>query len=147
MIIIEFLLEKAILIATTAHSGQLDKAGEPYILHPLRVMLSLNTYNEKIVGVLHDVIEDTDITIEYLKTNGFKDQLEILAALESLSRKGKESYEDFILRIKLNPLGTTVKLADLKDNMNLSRIKEPTEKDFLRTKKYKHALKILLSGK
>lgn len=137
------LLEKSIIIATTAHSGQFDKGGNPYILHPLRVMLSLDNDEDRIVGILHDVLEDTSITLIHLEDNGFLDEIEILDALVSITRKSNESYKDFILRVKLNPIALRVKLADLKDNMNISRINSPTEKDFLRIEKYKKAYKLL----
>jgi len=137
------LLEKSIIIATRAHSGQFDKGGNPYILHPLRVMLSLDNDDDRIVGILHDVLEDTSITLRHLEDNGFHGEIEILDALVSITRKSNESYKDFILRVKLNPIALRVKLADLKDNMNISRINSPTEKDFLRIEKYKKAYKLL----
>jgi len=137
------LLEKSIIIATSAHSGQFDKGGNPYILHPLRVMLSLDNDDDRIVGILHDVLEDTSITLRHLEDNGFHGEIEILDALVSITRKSNESYKDFILRVKLNPIALRVKLADLKDNMNISRINSPTEKDFLRIEKYKKAYKLL----
>lgn len=137
------LLEAAIKIALEAHSGQLDKAGQPYVLHPLRVMLSLSDEKDRIVGVLHDVIEDTSITYDYLIANGFEGQREILEALKSVTRKEDETYEEFIERVALNPIGKIVKLADLQDNMNLSRIPNPTTKDFERLKKYEKAKEML----
>lgn len=137
------LLEAAIKIAVEAHSGQLDKAGQPYVLHPLRVMLSLSDEKDRIVGVLHDVIEDTSITYDYLIANGFEGQREILEALKSVTRKEDETYEEFIERVALNPIGKIVKLADLQDNMNLSRIPNPTTKDFERLKKYEKAKEML----
>ncbi|QLY82088.1 GTP pyrophosphokinase [Clostridium intestinale] len=137
------LLEKSIIIATKAHSGQFDKGGSPYILHPLRVMLSLDNDEDRIVGILHDVLEDTSITLQHLEDNGFLGETKILEALDSISRKSNESYEDFILRVKINPIALRVKLSDLKDNMNISRINNPTEKDFARIEKYKKAYKLL----
>jgi (p)ppGpp synthase/HD superfamily hydrolase len=120
------LLEKSIIIATKAHSGQFDKGGSPYILHPLRVMLSLDNDEDRIVGILHDVLEDTSITLQHLEDNGFLGEIEILHALVSITRKSNESYKDFILRVKLNPIALRVKLADLRDNMDISRINNPT---------------------
>lgn len=137
------LLEKSIIIATKAHSGQFDKGGSPYILHPLRVMLSLDSDEDRIVGILHDVLEDTSLTLQDLENNGFLGQIEILDALVSITRKSNESYKNFILRVKLNPIALRVKLADLRDNMNISRINNPTEKDFARIEKYKKAYKLL----
>lgn len=136
------LLDKAILIAAMAHNGQKDKGGSNYILHPLRVMISLDTLEEKIVGILHDVIEDTDVTSELLKEEGFPNF--IIESIELLTRRKNESYFDYIDRIKKNSIVCKVKLADLNDNLDLSRIKNPTEKDYKRIKKYKKAKKILM---
>ncbi len=133
------MLEKAILIAVKAHQGQVDKAGKPYILHPLRLMLSLNNDTQRICAVLHDVIEDTDITLDCLRNEGFSE--EILSAIDALSRRKSESYEQFIGRIINNKIACYVKLADLRDNMDLSRIDNPTEKDYQRTEKYREAAK------
>lgn len=132
------MLEKAILIAVKAHQGQVDKGGNPYILHPLRVMFSMKGENEKICAVLHDVIEDTDITLEFLRNDGFSE--EILSALDTLTRRKSESYDQFIDRIVDNQLACNVKLADLSDNMNLTRIKNPSHKDLERIEKYRKAV-------
>lgn len=138
------LLEVAIKIAVEAHSEQLDKAGQPYVLHPLRVMLSLSDEKDRIVGVLHDVIEDTSITYDYLIANGFEGQREILEALKSVTKAEDETYDEFIERVALNSIGKSVKLADLQDNMDLSRIPNPTEKDYERIKRYKKAREKLI---
>lgn len=130
-------LSKAILIATTAHENQVDKAGAPYIFHPLRVMLSLETIKQQICGVLHDVIEDTPVTLEKLKALGFEE--EIITALDALTRRTNESYDDFISRVLENQLACHVKLADLSDNMNLSRISYPSQQDYERIEKYRKA--------
>ncbi|OOM80934.1 HD domain-containing protein [Clostridium sp. BL-8] len=135
------MLEEAIIIAASAHQGQVDKGGNPYILHPLTVMLSLEDETERICAVLHDVIEDTDITLEYLKKAGFSN--EVLVALDALSRRKDESYDEFIDRIIKNKIACHVKLADLKHNMDLSRIKQPSKKDYDRIKKYEKAVKVL----
>lgn len=135
------MLEEAIIIAASAHQGQVDKGGNPYILHPLAVMLSLDDETERICAVLHDVIEDTDITLEYLKKAGFSN--EVLIALDALSRRKDESYDEFIDRIIKNKMACHVKLADLKHNMDLSRIKQPSKKDYDRIKKYQKAVKAL----
>lgn len=135
------MLEKAIIVAVSAHQGQVDKGGNPYILHPLAVMLSLKDEVERICAVLHDVIEDTDITLEYLKNEGFSN--EVLTALDALSRRKDESYDEFIDRIINNKIACHVKLADLKHNMDLSRIKQPSQKDYDRIKKYQKAVKAL----
>lgn len=132
------MLNKAIEIATRAHAGQSDKGGNPYILHPLRVMLSGSSEEAMICGVLHDVLEDSQITRAELEREGFSSQ--VLDALDLLAKKEGESYQDFIQRIKTNELAREVKESDIKDNMNLSRIKKPSEKDFARYEKYKKAL-------
>jgi (p)ppGpp synthase/HD superfamily hydrolase len=135
------LLEKAILVATQAHQGQVDKAGAPYILHPLRVMLKLNSETEMVTGILHDVIEDTPWILENLKQEGFPD--EILEALDYLTRRKGEDYQDFITRVAGNPLARKVKLADLEDNLNILRFETITEKDKARLTRYHQAWMIL----
>ena len=132
-------LERAIEIAVTAHRGQADKSGAPYILHPLRVMLSLKTEEERIVAVLHDVVEDCEEwPLERLRGEGLPERL--ATALESVTRNDGETYTEFIERSKTNAIGRRVKAADLRDNMDLSRIENPTEQDHRRTKKYRSAL-------
>jgi (p)ppGpp synthase/HD superfamily hydrolase len=135
------LFEKAIMIATKAHAGQKDKAGAPYLLHVLRVMLSVEKINEKIVALLHDVVEDSEVTFEELANKGFPKK--ILKAVELLTKTENKPYEDYIQEIKKNELARVVKLADLKDNMNISRLKTLTEYDKLRIKKYRAAYKFL----
>jgi (p)ppGpp synthase/HD superfamily hydrolase len=130
-------LEKAILIAVEAHQGQTDKAGEPYILHPLRVMLRMSSETERIAGVLHDIVEDSGWTTADLRKEGFSEG--VLEAVECLTRREKEDYEVFIGRVQLNPAARKVKIADLEDNMDIMRIREPTGKDWERMKKYHRA--------
>ena len=137
-------IDRAIMIASIAHSGQKDKAGKPYILHPLRVMFSVETEEQKIVAVLHDVIEDTYIQTQHLREHGFSE--DIINAIESVTKKEGESRMDAAKRTKLNIIGTVVKLADLKDNMDLSRIAIPTEKDLLRIAKYEEVKNFLESN-
>lgn len=131
------MLNKAIAIAAKAHDGQADKGGNPYILHPLRVMMNCESEAAKICAVLHDVAEDTNITLEGLKSRGFGD--EIIAALDCLTKQKGESYDDFISRVLPNELACRVKLADLIDNMDLTRIQNPSEEDEARVQKYKLA--------
>lgn len=135
-------LLKAILIAVIAHKGQKDKAGKAYIMHPVRVMVSLETVMEKIVAVLHDVLEDSNWTKEDLRVWGFSE--EIVGIIVALTRRHSERYFDYIERLSQHPITTRVKLADLRDNMNLKRIKNPSGEDFLRMKKYQKAILILL---
>ena len=130
-------LERAIELAVKHHKGQYDKGGKPYILHPLRLMMSVDTDDEKIVAVMHDLVEDTHITIPYLRSAGFSEK--VLSALDCVTNRDNEDYESFIERIAQNPLATKVKLADLEDNMDLSRISEPSKKDYKRIEKYKRA--------
>lgn len=129
------LLQQAIEIAVKAHAGQIDKVGQPYIMHPLRVMNMGNTIEEKIVGVLHDVIEDSDITFDDLSAEGFPE--EIIDALWCVTKlSDDEPYDAFIERVKQNPLAIKVKINDLTDNMDLKRLPYLTEKDFERLQKY-----------
>ncbi len=136
------MLEKAIEIAVEAHRGQIDKAGKEYILHPMRVMLRGRNDTEMIVGILHDVVEDTPITIDMLRLEGFSE--DILAALECVTKRRGESYGTFIDRVLTNPLATQVKLYDMEDNMNRDRIPYPTPKDEARFRKYEKYHKVIL---
>lgn len=128
-------LNKAICIASNAHQGQVDKAGAPYILHPLRIMMRGKDIEEQIVGVLHDTIEDTDIDSDYLRNEGFSDK--VLFALQCMTKQKGEDYSVYIHRVLMSPLATRVKLYDLEDNMRRDRIPNPTEKDLQRFEKYK----------
>ena len=135
-------LERAIAIAATAHAGQVDKAGAAYILHPLRMMMALNSEDERIVAVLHDVCEDCPgWDFERLGAEGFSER--VIRALDAVTNRAGESYEDFVRRAAANQIGRAVKLADLRDNSNLSRIAEPTERDFERLAKYRIAIAVL----
>lgn len=136
------MLEKAIEIAVEAHRGQLDKAGMIYILHPMRVMLRGQNDTERIVGILHDTVEDTPVTIDMLRKEGFSE--EILAALTCVTKERNEEYGHFIERITKNPLATQVKLYDIEDNMNRERIPYPTPKDEARFAKYEKYHKVIL---
>ena len=135
------LREKAMQIAIKVHNGQVDKGGNDYINHPIRVSENCSLDDDKIVALLHDTIEDGDITAEYLIMQGFPH--DIVDAVLSVSRNKDEGYFDFILRCKANPIGRRVKIADLKDNMDITRLNELTEKDINRLKKYHKAYKML----
>ena len=136
------LINKAISIAALAHDGQTDKAGKPYIFHPLRVMLNAEgDENVKCAAVLHDVLEDTAITVADLEAAGFGEN--IITALKLLTRTPDDDYMEYVKRLKNNSIAKAVKLADLADNMDMSRIPSPTERDFARLEKYKRALEIL----
>ena len=134
-------LERAIAIAAKAHEGQVDKAGAPYVLHPIRMMLRLSTTEERITAVLHDVVEDCGISLDGLRAEGFSET--ILEAIDSVTKRPEESYEAFVLRAASNSIGRRVKLADLEDNSDLSRIANPTARDHERIQKYRRAMERL----
>ncbi len=136
-------LEQAISVAIKAHSGQIDKAGQPYILHPLRLMLKFETTEEKIVAVLHDVVEDSDFTFDKLRDIGFPSF--IIEALDCLTKRENEAYQTFISRLSKNELARKIKIEDIKDNLDLTRLTQVNEKDFLRIKKYSEALRFLIN--
>jgi (p)ppGpp synthase/HD superfamily hydrolase len=132
-------LERAIAIAATAHAGQIDKASAPYILHPLRVMLRVSSEAERITAVLHDLVEDCEgWTFERLRGEGYAS--DIIEALKSVTKRHGESYEDFVKRAAQNPIGRRVKLSDLHDNCDLSRISHPMAKDHERIARYRKAI-------
>lgn len=134
---------KAFIIMFKAHKGQKDKGGGAYFLHPLRVSLNIKDKRAKVIGLIHDVIEDSD---KYkLSDFNFLDE-EQLEALKTLTHDKFVPYFDYIDKIKKNPLARKVKLSDLKDNMNLKRLKEITKKDRERFAKYEKARKILLDA-
>lgn len=136
-------LEDAIALAVKSHAGQYDKAGKPYILHPLRVMLGQLNEEDMMAGVLHDVVEDTPVTLEDLQAAGYS--LEVVAAVDSLTRRDDESYEDYLVRCRANPIALRVKLADLQDNMDIRRIQDLRDKDLSRLQKYIKAWHFLTS--
>jgi GTP diphosphokinase / guanosine-3',5'-bis(diphosphate) 3'-diphosphatase len=138
-------LERAIALAATVHSGQRDKAGAPYILHPLRMMMKMTTLEQRMAAVLHDVVEDCGVTRRLLDHEGFPPA--VVEAVEALTKKhvdgAEEPYADFIQRAARHPIARVVKLADLEDNMDLSRIARPTERDFARLEKYRAARQVI----
>lgn len=128
-------IEKAIEIAVAAHKGQKDKSGADYILHPLRVMERGKSEIEKICGVLHDVVEDSERTFKKLENEGFSN--EVIAVLRCVTKESeKEDYDVFINRIAQNPIAIEVKINDLLDNMDITRLKELNEEDVKRLNKY-----------
>lgn len=134
-------LERAIQIACEAHAGQCDKAGEVYVLHPLRVMLRMSTEAERIAAVLHDVVEDADVTLEDLAAEGFAP--EVVHAVEALSKREGEDYLEFVRRAAAHPIAGRVKRADIEDNLDLTRIAAPTDRDRERAGRYERALQEL----
>ena len=135
------LLDKAALICVTKHQGQRDKAGAAYFQHPMRVAMKCEKDEEKIVALLHDTIEDTDVTPEWLKQQGFSD--EIIDAILSVTHNHGEDYQEFVARAKKNPIGRIVKIHDLEDNLNVFRLSEVTPEMGERLTKYLKALKYL----
>jgi (p)ppGpp synthase/HD superfamily hydrolase len=133
---------EAVAIAAGAHRES-GKDGEPYILHPIRVMLAGRTNAERIVGVLHDVVEDAGVRLDDLRARGFSQ--EVIEGVEAITRRKDEDYMDFVARCKRNPIARRVKLADLADNMNLDRLPELTNEDFERLLKYRRARQFLLT--
>ena len=135
-------LERAIQIAVEAHAGATDRSGKAYILHPISVMMRCETDEEKIVAILHDVVEDTDWTFEALRQEGFTET--IIEALKTVTKHSEdEDYDEFIQRSLKNEIGRKVKIADLRENLDVTRIGELTDKDIERINKYKRALKTL----
>ena len=137
----EELVALAKRIAIDAHADQVDKAGAPYWHHPEYVANHVKTPAEKAVAWLHDVVEDTDWTFEGLLAEGICP--EVVEGVKAITKREGEAYETYLDRVKANPLAKTVKLADLAHNMDLSRIAQPTEKDFARIEKYRWAVDYL----
>ena len=138
------LVARAVAIAATAHQHQVDKANAPYILHPLRLMLRGQTPLEQIVAVLHDVVEDSDWTLERLKAEGFPGTA--IAALDCLTRRSHESYDEFLDRVLTNSLAMRIKRHDLEDNMTLTRMTVLTSKDVERLQRYHTVYQRLLKA-
>ena len=137
----ELAIELARALAAYAHEGQLDKAGQPYLSHPVAVAKKVHTPEEKITALLHDVLEDTFVLPETIE-NLFG--AEILTAVQAVTKMPRESYFDFVARAKQNPIARAVKLADLEHNMDLSRIPKPTGEDLARLEKYRKAKAFLM---
>lgn len=145
-------LQRAIEIAVDAHKDDTDKGGNPYILHPLRLMMQMDTEEEKIVAVLHDVVEDhgDQWSVEKLRQEGFSGS--VIRGLESVTKTteeeqsaGDDVYFSFVRRAANDPIGRKVKFADIKDNLDITRLgSEITEKDVARIRKYKRSLDILI---
>ena len=141
-------LEEAIRVAVDAHAGQLDKAGKPYILHPLRVMMSVEGPSHdsaRKVAILHDVVEDSEWTLESLDAK-FGLTGEEQAALRLLTHGEHEDYATYIERVAGSPLATAVKVADLRDNLDVTRLEEVTERDAKRISKYLLSLRKLTAS-
>lgn len=137
-------IERAIEIAASAHAGQRDKAGQPYIFHPLRVMLRVNTEHEQMAAVLHDVVEDTSVTLERLEQEGFP--AEVLRSIAALTKLPGETRLEAAVRAAADPVARVVKLADNAENIDLSRIAHPTDKDYARCREYEEVRAVLLAA-
>lgn len=134
-------IERAIEIAKRAHADQVDKAGKPYIHHPLRMLVSVTTAEERIVAVLHDVVEDSEITLDDLREEGFSEA--VITAVEVLTKQDGESRIEAARRAAANPIARKVKLADVRDNMDLSRIPDPSDEDRARLAEYERVKALL----
>jgi len=142
-------LERAIALAVAAHAGQYDKAGAPYILHPLRVMFAVQGHDARMAAVLHDVVEDCGVTLDQLRGMGFAEP--VIEAVDALTKRdyerGADRYMDFVRRAGRNDIALVVKLADIADNMDLARISSPSEADLARVARYRKARSLLLRMK
>lgn len=135
------MIDSALQIALNAHRGQKDKAGQPYILHPLRVMAKMSSEDEQCAALLHDVLEDSAITAEELQNQGISSL--VVAVVLTLTRTGGLSYDDYIKRVAAHPIARKIKLADIEDNINILRLREVSELDYKRLKKYHKSWHIL----
>ncbi len=134
-------LERAIELAVGAHRGQQDRSGRPYILHPLWLMHQFEDSDAMITAVLHDTVEDTALTLQTLKDEGFSN--EIIEAIDALTRRKDETYAQFIQRLKPQPLARRVKLADIEHNLDVRRLSHLNEDDLKRFGKYHQAWCVL----
>lgn len=133
--------KRAMVLCFEAHKNQVDKSGIPYVFHPFHLAEQMTDENTVAVALLHDVIEDTDYTLDDLKKMKFPD--EVCEALSYLTHDDSVPYLEYVKTIRKNEIAKTVKLADLKHNSDLSRLDRVTENDLLRVEKYKRAIKIL----
>jgi (p)ppGpp synthase/HD superfamily hydrolase len=127
-------LSKAIQLAAQVHADQADRYGQPYILHPLRVMFRVEGDAARIAAVLHDIIEDSPFTLDDLRHEGFSE--EVVTLVDHLTRREEETYEDYIARAASHPVARLIKRADLEDNMDLRRMGSVSEEDLERLQRY-----------
>lgn len=135
------LLEKAIALALEVHQGQEDRYGHPYILHPLHVMSQMETETEMVAAVLHDVIEDSQMTLDDLREAGFPP--DVLEAVDLMTHRPEDSYESYVRKLKPHPIARKIKLADLQHNMDVRRMDHVQPEDAQRLEKYRRAWEIL----
>lgn len=138
------LLHRCVMLAKEKHRHQVDKGGKPYIYHPIRVARRCATVKEKMVAIMHDLVEDTDVTLDFLHSIGIP--ADVVEAVDAMTKRSGEEYMDFVVRCSQNAIARRVKMADISDNLDLSRLKNVTEKDLQRVEKYKKALAILRNG-
>lgn len=143
---LETLYRRAEEIAVNAHAGQVDKGGNPYISHPLAVAEGVKGYELKIVALLHDVLEDSSVTAEDLLTEGFPPELVEAICVLTHNKNDALSYREYIYLVKKNPIACAVKISDITHNLDLSRIPNPTIRDYERCKKYEKARAYLLGA-
>lgn len=134
-------IEKAYQIAKAAHKGQVDKGGNDYIKHPIAVASLVKTEDEKIVALLHDVVEDTLVSLQNLREKGFAES--IIEAVDCITKRNGETLESYLNRVKSNRISTVVKIADLTHNSDITRIPNPKQKDYDRLERYKQELAFL----
>jgi (p)ppGpp synthase/HD superfamily hydrolase len=135
-------LDRALRIASDAHRGQKDRYGDPYILHPLRVMLRCRSESERLVALLHDVVEKSERTFDDLNREGFAS--EVIAAVERLTKRHGEPYLDYIVRAREDALARAVKQADLQDHMDALLARDRVPEASERMKRYREAMRLLL---
>lgn len=133
----------AMKICFKAHAHQLDKSGLPYVFHPFHIAEQMKDEDTTIVALLHDVVEDSDITLDDLKKYGFSE--DVISAVAAMTHSPNIDYMDYIAQVKKNPLAAAVKLEDLRHNSDLTRLEEVTAKDIQRNEKYKKAIELLES--
>jgi (p)ppGpp synthase/HD superfamily hydrolase len=130
------MLNKMLVLATTRHAGQFDRGGNPYILHPLKVMYYLKSNDEELqcIALAHDLVEDTDTSYDELRDMGFTER--VIQGIAALTKVPGETYDQYKDRVKANPDAIKVKMADLRHNTDIRRLKGVTEKDLARVEKY-----------
>lgn len=135
------LTKKALKLCFEAHKDQVDKSGLPYVYHPFHLAEQMETEDTVIVALLHDVVEDTEYTLDDIRAMGFPER--IVEALSYMTHDDAVPYLDYVAKIKENPIATAVKLADLKHNSDLTRLDAVDEKALERVEKYREAIKLL----
>lgn len=135
------IINEAFEIALKAHEDQIDKAGQPYINHPIHVAVGVESDEEKAVALLHDVVEDSSVSLDDLRAQGLPEA--VVEAVGAMTKREGEDYEGYLMRVKSNPIARVVKIADMEHNSDLSRIPNPTAKDWARVDKYKKGLELL----